>query len=52
MLLDLGLEPNLWWGGLSMRPEMAQELGFDAGFGPDAPAEAAVDYVEGKKLYP
>lgn len=37
-------------GGLSMRPEMAQELGFDAGFGPDAPAEAAVDYVEGKEI--
>ncbi|MBP8620998.1 MAG: cobalamin B12-binding domain-containing protein [Firmicutes bacterium] len=47
-----GLRPStkLVVGGLSMRPEMAQELGFDAGFGPDAPAEAAVDYVEGKEI--
>ena len=47
-----GLRPRtkLVVGGLSMRPEMAQELGFDAGFGPDAPAEAAVDYVEGKEI--
>ncbi|QUL98883.1 MAG: cobalamin B12-binding domain-containing protein [Candidatus Fermentithermobacillus carboniphilus] len=36
-------------GGLSMRPEMAQELGFDAGFGPDTPPEAAVAYVEGRE---
>ena len=35
-------------GGMSIRPETAQELGFDAGFGPDAPIEAAIDYVEGK----
>jgi methylmalonyl-CoA mutase cobalamin-binding subunit len=34
-------------GGLSMKPVIAQELGFDAGFGPDTPAEAAVAYVEG-----
>jgi methylmalonyl-CoA mutase cobalamin-binding subunit len=47
-----GLRPTtkLVVGGLSMRPEMAQELGFDAGFGPDAPVEAAVDYVEGKEI--
>lgn len=37
-------------GGLSMRPEMAQELGFDAGFGPDTPVEASVAYVEGKEI--
>ncbi|MGI6628290.1 MAG: cobalamin B12-binding domain-containing protein [Bacillota bacterium] len=37
-------------GGLSMRPEMAQELGFDAGFGPDTSAEAAVAYVEGREI--
>ena len=30
-----------------MKPVIAQELGFDAGFGPDTPAEAAVAYVEG-----
>lgn len=37
-------------GGLSMRPETAQELGFDAGFGPDTPPEAAVAYVEGREV--
>jgi len=37
-------------GGMSVRPEMAQELGFDAGFGPDTPPEAAVAYVEGREL--
>lgn len=37
-------------GGLSMRPEVAQELGFDAGFGPDTPAEAAVAFVEGEEV--
>ncbi len=35
-------------GGMSVRPEMAQELGFDAAFGQDTiPADVA-DYVEGK----
>jgi methylmalonyl-CoA mutase cobalamin-binding domain/chain len=39
-------------GGMSVRAEMAQELGFDAGFGPDTlPADVA-DYVEGKKASP
>ncbi len=37
-------------GGLSMKPEIAQELGYDAGFGPDTPVEAAVAYVEGKEI--
>lgn len=37
-------------GGLSMKPVIAQELGFDAGFGPDTPVEAAVAYVEGREL--
>ena len=37
-------------GGLSMKPVIAQELGFDAGFGPDTPVEAAVAYVEGQEL--
>jgi len=35
-------------GGLSVRPEMAQELGFDAGFGPDTTPSQVADYVEGK----
>lgn len=57
-LVDLcdasGLRPRtkIVAGGLSMRPEMAQELGFDAGFGPDTPAEAAVAYVEGTTYAP
>ncbi len=37
-------------GGMSIRPEIAQELGFDAGFGPDTPVEAAVAYVEGEQF--
>ena len=37
-------------GGLSMKPEIAQELGFDAGFGPDTPVKAAVAYVEGREI--
>ncbi|HHY12673.1 MAG TPA: cobalamin-binding protein [Firmicutes bacterium] len=37
-------------GGLSMKPEIAQELGFDAGFGPDTPVEVAVAYVEGEDV--
>lgn len=36
-------------GGLSMRPEMAQEYGFDAGFGPNTTPEDVLDWVQGKK---
>lgn len=36
-------------GGLSIRPEMAQEFGFDAGFGPDtSPGDVGL-FVEGRK---
>lgn len=35
-------------GGMSIRKEMAQELGFDAGFGPETTLEEVADYVEGK----
>ena len=35
-------------GGMSVRTEMAQELGFDAGFGSDTTPSQVVDYVEGK----
>ncbi len=36
-------------GGLSMRHEMAQEYGFDAGFGPNSTPEEVLDWVEGKR---
>jgi methylmalonyl-CoA mutase cobalamin-binding subunit len=35
-------------GGMSIRKEMAQELGFDAGFGPETTPQEVADYVEGK----
>ncbi len=35
-------------GGMAIRPELAAELGFDAGFGPGTPVEAAVAFVEGR----
>lgn len=34
-------------GGMSIRKETAQELGFDAGFGPDTTPEEVADYVSG-----
>lgn len=37
-------------GGMSVRPEMAQELGFDAGFGPDTAPGDVADFVEGKEV--
>ena len=37
-------------GGMSIRPELAQEMGFDAGFGPDTTVEEAVAFVEGRQL--
>ena len=37
-------------GGMAVRPELAQELGFDAGFGPSATAEEAVAFVEGTEF--
>jgi methylmalonyl-CoA mutase cobalamin-binding domain/chain len=45
-----GLRRNakLVLGGMSVRPEMAQELGFDAGFGPDTVPADVADYVDGK----
>lgn len=35
-------------GGMSIRKEMAQELGYDAGFGPQTTLEEVADYVDGK----
>ncbi len=35
-------------GGMAIRPELASELGFDAGFGPGTTVEEAVAFVEGK----
>src|SRR5690554_224967 len=39
-------------GGMAIRPELAAELGFDAGFGPGTPVEAAVAFVEGRDHVP
>lgn len=35
-------------GGMGIRPELAKELGFDGGFGPDTSIEEAVAFVEGR----
>ncbi len=39
-------------GGMAIRPELAAELGFDAGFGPGATVEEAVAFVEGREYIP
>lgn len=39
-------------GGMAIRPELAAELGFDAGFGPGTAVEAAVAFVEGRDHVP
>ncbi|MFZ5946301.1 MAG: cobalamin B12-binding domain-containing protein [Bacillota bacterium] len=39
-------------GGMAVRPEIAAELGFDAGFGPGTTVEEAVAFVEGKVYNP
>ena len=36
-------------GGMAIRPELAQELGFDAGFGPGTTIEEALAFVEGRE---
>ncbi|MCG0276092.1 MAG: cobalamin B12-binding domain-containing protein [Thermosediminibacteraceae bacterium] len=36
-------------GGMAIRPELAAELGFDAGFGPGTTVEEAVAFVEGRE---
>lgn len=36
-------------GGMAIRPELAAELGFDAGFGPGTTIEEAVAFVEGRE---
>ena len=39
-------------GGMAIRPELAAELGFDAGFGPGTTVAEAVAFVEGRKYIP
>ncbi|KJR97078.1 MAG: cobalamin-binding protein [Peptococcaceae bacterium BRH_c4a] len=39
-------------GGMAIRPELAAELGFDAGFGPGTSVEEAVAFVEGRDYVP
>lgn len=36
-------------GGMAIRPELAQELGFDAGFGPGTTVDETVAFVEGRE---
>ena len=36
-------------GGMAIRPELAQELGFDAGFGPDSTVQDSIAFVEGRE---
>lgn len=51
-LLDaVGVRENirLGVGGMAIRPELAAELGFDAGFGPGTGAEEALAFVEGRE---
>ena len=40
---------NLGIGGMAIRPELAAELGFDAGFGPGTTVEEALAFVEGRE---
>lgn len=40
---------NLGIGGMAIRPELAAELGFDAGFGPGTTVEEAVAFVESRE---
>lgn len=39
-------------GGMAIRPELAAELGFDAGFGPGTTVEEVICFVEGREYRP
>jgi len=39
-------------GGMAIRPELAAELGFDAGFGPGTTVREALAFVEGREYVP
>ncbi len=39
-------------GGMSIRPELAQELGYDAGFGPGTKPEEVIAFLENRKYEP
>ena len=39
-------------GGMAIRPELAAELGFDAGFGPGTTTEEVICFVEGREYAP
>lgn len=39
-------------GGMAIRPELAAELGFDAGFGPGTTLEEVLCFVEGREFKP
>ncbi|MBM7866836.1 cobalamin-binding protein [Heliobacterium gestii] len=39
-------------GGMAIRPELAAELGFDAGFGPGTSVDEVIAYIEGRPFQP
>ncbi|NLJ33916.1 MAG: cobalamin B12-binding domain-containing protein [Firmicutes bacterium] len=39
-------------GGMAVRPELAAEMGFDAGFGPGTSPEEVVAFIEGRHFTP
>jgi len=39
-------------GGMAVRPELAAELGFDAGFGPGTTVEEVICFIEGRDYCP
>ncbi|HEX3030670.1 MAG TPA: cobalamin-binding protein, partial [Bacillota bacterium] len=39
-------------GGMAIRPELAAELGFDAGFGPGTKPEQLIAFLEGREYVP
>lgn len=43
---------TLVMGGMGVRPELAQELGYDAGFGPGTKAEELLAFLEGVEYVP
>jgi methylmalonyl-CoA mutase cobalamin-binding domain/chain len=49
---DIREKVKIGIGGMAIRPELAAELGFDAGFGPGTTVEEAVAFVEGKEYIP
>lgn len=49
---DIREKVKIGIGGMAIRPELAAELGFDAGFGPGTTVAEAVAFVEGRDYIP